>query len=159
MTDIVIYTLHSGTEVQLPFRFYEGATTIAGTVNGISVTGIGFAELLHSYENPEIVITNTSIWNPATPLIWQIDNADDGNPLKYDLEYSIDNQQTFLPIASQLTDTFYYWNTSPIPNGDTCWIRVTGYSIDSTLYNSEIAALIVNGNNTPVQEIGLQKQI
>ncbi len=156
--DIVISTLHSDYEVQLPFRFYEGSTTIAGTVDGNNVTGIGFAELLHSYERPDMTMTNTLMWNVATPLTWQLNNPDDGNPLKYDLEYSIDNQQTFLLIDSQLIDTLYYWNTTPLLEGDTCWIKITGYSIDTTLTNSIITKLIVN-NSSLVNEIRNQRSV
>lgn len=153
--DIVISTLNSDNEVQLPFRFYEGSTTIEGTVNGASVTGIGFAELLHSYEKPDILITNTSMWDQDTTITWQIGNPDDGNPLKYDLEYSVDNQLNFLPIVSQHADTFYYWDASPVSEVDTSWIRVTGYSVDTTLQNSDITTLIV-GNNTYLQEPDIQ---
>lgn len=155
--DIVVSTLHSDSEVQLPFRFYEGSTTITGTVNSNSVTGIGFAEMLHSYEKPDINMTDSLMWDLTIPLTWQLSNPDDGNPLKYDLEYSIDNQQTFLPIASQLTDTFYSWNTYPLSERDTCWIKITGYSIDTTLVSSDTTTII--GNSTKVNEFRNQNPV
>ncbi|TFH33516.1 MAG: carotenoid 1,2-hydratase, partial [Bacteroidia bacterium] len=90
--DIIVSARHPNNEVALPFRFYEGSTTVTGTVNGIDVTGIGFAELTHSYEKPVIAIGNASDrWTISTPITWQTGNPDDGNPLRYDLEYSIDN--------------------------------------------------------------------
>ena len=57
MFDLVITTNHHNSEVSLPFRFYEGSTTITGTIEGNSVTGIGFAELLHFYHHPNFQIT------------------------------------------------------------------------------------------------------
>lgn len=155
--DIVISSIYSDNEVMLPFRFYEGSTTIEGTINGNSVTGIGFAELLHSYDKPDITIANSSILDLSTPLIWQLNNPDDGNPLKYNLEYSTDNQ-TFLPIAFQLTDTFFFWNTCPLADSDTCKIKLTAYSIDSTIINSTISTFIIN-NNTRINEIESRKFI
>ena len=135
--DLLVSTLHSNSEVQLPFRFYEGSTRVTGTVDGNEVTGIGFAELFHSYEKPIISIPDTTnLWDDLTPITWQLNNPDDGNPLKYDLEYSINNQQTFLPIIKELADTFYYWDSPPILGAESCWLKVTGYSIDTTLINS-----------------------
>ena len=145
--DIIVSTLHSDEEVQLPFRFYEGATTITGTVNNNNITGFGFAELLQSYEKPDITITNSLLWNSNIPITWQLNNPDDGNPVIFDLEYSVDNQQTFSQINSMLVDTFYNWNTAPLSAGDTCWIKVVGYSIDTTLINSSIKQLIADSSS------------
>jgi len=136
--DLIITTFQNNSEVQLPFRFFEGSTTITGTVNGIPVNGIGFAELLHSYEKPDITISNPTggSWNSFVPIRWYLRNADDGRPLKYDLEYSIDNKQSFFPIVQALTDTLYYWESPSLASGDSCWFKVTAYSIDSTLQNA-----------------------
>ncbi|MEN8139565.1 MAG: lipocalin-like domain-containing protein [Bacteroidota bacterium] len=144
--DIVISTLNSNNEIQLPFRFYEGATTVVGTVNGINVTGVGFAELLHSYETPDITIINNELWDMNKPLTWLNNKPDEGNPLKYDLEYSVDNQQSFSPIISQLSETSYNWGTAPLSKGDECWVKVTGYSADKTLINTDIKKLVVNND-------------
>lgn len=139
--DLVITTLHNYSEVHLPFRFYEGSTTVTGTVNGSPVTGTGFAELLHSYEDPDVIMENPSggYWNANTIIAWQVVNPDDGRPLFYDLECSIDNKQTFIPVAQDLTDTLFYWTDPTIPSGSSCWFRVTSHSIDSTLFNTAIS--------------------
>jgi len=139
--DLEITTLHHNTEVRLPFRFYEGSTTITGTVNGIPVTGIGFAELLHSYEKPEVIMKYPSggYWTENTAISWEVENPDDGRPLLYDLECSIDNKQTFIPVARMLTDTLYYWEEPIIESGSSCWFKVTAYSIDSTLFANAIS--------------------
>lgn len=138
--DLIIKTLHNNSEVQLPFRFFEGSTTITGTIDGIPVTGIGFAELLHSYEKPDITITYPTgkSWTTSKAISWDLNNFDAGRPLQYDLECSIDNKQTFFPIAQGLTDSFFYWNNPSISTGSSCWFKVTAYSIDTTLQNTII---------------------
>ena len=144
--DLIISTLHDNTEVQLPFRFYEGATSVTGTVNGVAVTGIGFAELLHAYEDPTITITSpiNGTYDPSSPITWDLDNPDDGRPVFYDLEYSDDNQNTFNSIATDLTNSSYLWDTTPLVNGDDVIFRITSRSIDgelSTMTLSPIATL------------------
>ncbi|RKE95033.1 lipocalin-like domain-containing protein [Ichthyenterobacterium magnum] len=139
--DLIISTQHDNTEVQLPFRFFEGATTITGTVNGNPVTGIGFAELLHDYQNPEVTITspNGGVYDTAMPISWTLTNPDDGRPVFYDLEYSVDNQANFLPVVQGLTDTFYLWTNPTLLTGDDVWFKVIAYSIDGTLTNTIIS--------------------
>lgn len=139
--DLIITTLFTDSEVNSPIRFYEGVTKITGTVNGRSVTGKGFAELLHSYDKPAITITNSTAWNKKTPLKWELNNPDDGNPLQYDLAYSIDNQKSFLPIVSGLTATSYIWNTNVFSNGNKLWLKLSGNSIDGTLTSTVIKEL------------------
>jgi predicted secreted hydrolase len=140
--DLVITTLHDNTEVQLPFRFFEGSTTISGTINGVAVTGIGFAELLHSYEHPDlnIVSPNGGVYDTSLPITWQLNNPDDGRPIYYDLEYSIDNQQNFIPIVQGLTVTSYLWDASAINENDEVWFKIVAYSIDGVLNNTIVSA-------------------
>jgi predicted secreted hydrolase len=139
--DLIISTLHDNTEVQLPFRFFEGSTTITGTINGVEVTGIGFAELLHSYENPEITILSPSggSYDTSMPITWQLNNPDAGRPIFYDLEYSNDNQQNFIPIIQGLTDTSYIWDGSGLAENDEVWFKIIAYSIDGVLNNTFIS--------------------
>ncbi|WP_299224637.1 lipocalin-like domain-containing protein [uncultured Psychroserpens sp.] len=139
--DLIITTLHDNTEVQLPFRFYEGATSITGTINGVAVTGIGFAELLHDYQDPQVTITypNSGVYDTSLPIAWTLDNPDDGRPIFYDIEYSTDNQNSFDPIVSGLTNTSYIWSNSTLSNNDEVWFKITAYSIDGTLTNTLIS--------------------
>ncbi len=135
--DLIITTLYSDSEVQNPFQFYEGTITITGSVNGVDVTGYGFAELLHTYDIPEIMITTNEIWNQSIPFEWNLNNPDDGNPLHYILEYSTNNQTTYTQIVSDLTNQTYLWNNPPtFSNADTIWLKVTGHSIDNTIVGS-----------------------
>ena len=140
--DLIITSNHNNSEVQLPFRFFEGTTHVTGTVNGEEVTGIGFAELLHSYEEPEIDITYpfSDSWTSARAISWEISNPDDGRPLHYNLEYSIDERETYITIVKGLSEPLYFWEEPEIPAGSLCWFRITAYSIDSTLINTEISA-------------------
>ena len=137
--DLTITTVVPDCEVLAPFRFYEGATTISGTVNGVPVTGIGYAELLHSYTNPVISIQHPSL--PITvsdtlTVAWNIANPDDGRDLVYDVALSIGNNISFNTIASNIENPYYLWNTSGIPDGTDCWFRIVGHSIDSTLFGT-----------------------
>jgi len=139
--DIIITADYVDSEVYFPFRFYEGSTHITGTVNGQNVTGTGFAELLHTYAEPEIQILNTYHWNNSVPLQWQVNNPDDGNPLTYSLAYST-NQITFTPVVSNLNNTQYVWNNPPLNNGDVFWLSVTAQSVDGTLSKTKINKFI-----------------
>ena len=140
--DLIISTNHNNSEIQLPFRFFEGSTHVTGMVNGEEVTGIGFAELLHSYEKPEIFITYPSSdkWTTARAISWEINNPDDGRPLQYNLEYSIDEKETFTTLITRLSEPLFLWEEPGIPAGSLCWFRITAYSIDSTLINTVISA-------------------
>jgi len=139
--DLTITVLHNNSEVQLPFRFYEGATSIIGKVNGVDVTGQGFAELLHSYETPIINITNpiNGTFNSAEYISWNLTNLDEGNPLLYDVSYSVDNKQTFKTIAEGISDNSYLWENPDITSGENIWFKITAYSIDKTLISTIIS--------------------
>ncbi|MFC2130476.1 lipocalin-like domain-containing protein [Bacteroidota bacterium] len=134
--DLTITTEYNDNEDPSPFRFYEGSTFIEGTVDGEPVTGVGFAELLHSYENPEINIISPKgyvEWNEAKPVIWQINNPDEGRPLYYDIEIKPNDTVTHILRAQRLEDTIYYWNTTGYGLGTELSIKITAYSIDSVL--------------------------
>ena len=140
--DLIISVLHSTYEVTLPFRFYEGPVSISGTVDGMPVEGKGFAELLHSYDKPDITIdSRTNIGEEESVLKWQLNNPDDGNPLKYDLEYSTDGY-IFQPLAGGLEDTVYIWDSSDLAEENDTWLKVKGFSVDTTLVDSSSVKLI-----------------
>jgi predicted secreted hydrolase len=140
--DLVITSMHNTSEVTLPFRFFEGATTISGTINGNAVTGVGFTELLHHYEHPDLTITSPTggVYNTSMPITWDLNNPDDGRPITYDLEYSIDNQSTFLPIIQGLSTNAYTWSNPPISESDEIWFKITGNSIDNVLTSTVISS-------------------
>ena len=140
--DLIIEALHTTTEVQLPFRFFEGSTVITGIVNGNPVTGKGFAELLHMYENPSVLFTNPSsdVFDSSVPISWTLSNPDEGRPVYYDLEYSIDNQESFNTVVSDLENSSYLWENPPISQNDELWLKLTARSVDGVL-----SASIING--------------
>ncbi len=142
--DLTFDALHSGTEVNITainMRFYEGASTVQGKVNGINVNGQGFAELLHAYEHPVIEIYEAE--NPSVdrvhPIRWSVENKDDGRPLFFDLSYAADYHSVFQTIATGLMDTFYVWSDLDVPNGQNCKLKVFAYSIDTTLHSETIS--------------------
>jgi len=155
--DLTITTKNNNSEVQLPFRFFEGATTISGTVNGVSVTGGGVTELLHFYAEPQMTIKNPvgNTYNTSSPIEWQLINPDDGNPLTYDIEYSIDNKVTFIPLAEGLSDTSYQWNNSGLHHGDKIWFKITAHSIDDKLQgsviNSSSSSVVINPDTIKIK--------
>ncbi|MGN6267064.1 MAG: lipocalin-like domain-containing protein [Ginsengibacter sp.] len=153
--DITFSTKDNNNEVQFPFRFFEGATDVSGTVNGVQVTGFGFAELLHSYESPSIKITypDTGSYDIKKAISWHVQNPDEGNPLSYDLYYSVNNKESFIPIATSIRDTFYLWNNATIGNQTKIWFKIVAHSIDKKLQGtaiSENGSTIITGKSNRV---------
>jgi len=135
--DLLISSLHKDSEVTVPFTFFEGTTTVSGTVNGSAVSGRGFAELLKQYENPRLkLVSPTEKWRRSDPITWMVEDPDHGRSLLFDLEYSTDRGANWLPVVEAYSDTFYHWTNSPLMYGDSCLFRVTGYSVDHTLATS-----------------------
>lgn len=123
-------------EIALPFRFFEGSTSITGYVNGIPTTGNGFAELLHTYQKPEIQVINPlkeEILNPTESIQWLVINPDDGNKLQYDIEISYNNELSFNLISKAHKSSSIYWYPSYFVSDTSVLFRNTGYSADSTL--------------------------
>ncbi len=116
--------------------FWEGSCSVEGLVNGDSVKGQGFAELLHIYENPKIKVISPNggdTWDGSQPITWTTENPDDGNPLQYDIYYKQGVEGFQHQIISALSDTSYLWDVSNLVGMDSCFILIVGYSIDSTI--------------------------
>ena len=139
--DLTIITKHNNTEIEWPFRFYEGATDVTGTVNGLSVTGFGFAELLHHYEKPVIEIKEPQkeIYDISKPIVWQLLNPDEGRAITYNLEYSVDDKASFQPIVKGIVDTSYQWINPTLLDARKIWFRITGKSVDNKLTGTAIS--------------------
>ncbi len=152
--DLIITTNQKYGEVLSPFRFFEGSTNITGTVDGAPVTGIGFAELLHRYENPKIEfnkVAGNGTSNGSINIAWTLLNPDEGRPIYYDLELSTDNGITFKPIVQGLTNTSFDWDSSGYGIESTSLLRVMGYSIDSTLKGNNIIAIGTDKKGAGIQ--------
>lgn len=120
--------------------FWEGSCRVAGTVNGDSVGGTAFAELLHIYRDPSIAVVSPNggeAWDGDEAVIWMLNNPDDGNPLTYDVFYSADSGKSYIPIVSGIIDTFYPWNVSDLTPGDSYLVKINGHSVDSTIVGTD----------------------
>lgn len=138
--DLTFTIRHDNQEVMLPFRFYEGSFDVSGFAGATPVTGKGFAELLHRYQHPEIRIDQPARYfteGGFYPVTWQLLNPDDGRPVYYDVEVSLNDNPDYEIVAQHITDTFFIWDNTGIEPGTPFRIRVKGTSIDSTLYGSD----------------------
>lgn len=138
--DLTFTTRHDNQEVMLPFRFYEGSLEVSGLVGSEIVTGKGFAELLHRYQHPEISIDPPAGYfteGGLYPVSWQLLNPDDGRPVYYDVEISLNENPEYETVAQHITDTVFFWDNSGIDPGTPFRVKVKGYSIDSTLSGSD----------------------
>lgn len=141
--DLTISVNSNENELEIPFRFYEGTTLIEGTVGNEQVTGIGFAELLHSYQSPEIKFVKPDqeeSWteSPVT-IAWLPLNPDEGNPLYYDLLYSTDGGENMTEIISNYTGLDFVWDFSLQPDNLYYHFILNAHSIDSTLVKQIIS--------------------
>jgi predicted secreted hydrolase len=144
---LLITVRNSNSEVELPFRFFEGSTVIQGTVNGLEVKGKGFAELLHSYDRPELSIIHpddNGIWEQYESIEWKLINPDEGNPVLYNVDISYDRGNTFFNIAQAISDTNYYWDPSYFTEDTIINLLLTSYSVDNTLIKTSEVALKYN---------------
>ncbi|MBT8271234.1 MAG: T9SS type A sorting domain-containing protein [Bacteroidia bacterium] len=138
--DLEISLNHTTSEVQLPFRFMESATSVTGTINGLSVSGIGFAELLHTYEDPDISITSPlGTYDPESAISWTLNNPDEGRPILYDIEYSTDNQLTYNPVVQNLESTNFVWNNPAVINGDEVFFKIIAHTVDNSLSSETVS--------------------
>jgi predicted secreted hydrolase len=112
--------------------FYEGRSTIEGTVGGAPVSGLAFAELVHHYAPPVItVLTPTPdacLWG-AESLSWQVENPDDGLPLTFDV--SLVQGLVTTPLCTGVTEPVCAVDLSAYSGAAT--IRIVGKSVDGVV--------------------------
>jgi predicted secreted hydrolase len=135
---------------EIGLRFFEGSIRINGTIHDEVITGEGFTELVHSYENPILHFKQPGVnekWNYQNPLIWNISNPDEGNPLNFDIEIKY---QSKLPkkIARGLTDTLFYWNPAVFGHDSVINVKINAYSYDTTLSDTVIRTFLLESANT-----------
>lgn len=122
------------TQLDLPSRFYEGSVSVTGTIDGENVTGKGFAELIHHYEIPDVVMDKPVLQNnEQLQIAWKVQNKDEGNPLYYTLHYSKNFEEALFPIATEITDTFVIWELSDLQNNDYVQLFLNAKSVDGTV--------------------------
>jgi hypothetical protein len=110
--------------------------TVEGMVGNTPVSGSGFAELLHSYEHPQIQLTSPIpgvTRSDQTAITWQLLNPDEGRPVKYDIWISVNDSLNYNTVAQGIMDTTWVWNHTGIEAGSPFYIKINGYSVDTTL--------------------------
>lgn len=153
--DILIKVNNENDEIILSkdaLRFYEGSININGNLNNETVKGSGFAELLHSYENPVLEIKQpdtVELWDHHNPLIWEISNHDDGNPMKFDIEIEYQSGLS-KKVACGLNNNMFYWNPSVFSDDSVFNITVTAYSKDTTLSGTVRGTFFFGPENTDI---------
>ncbi len=89
---------------------------------------------------PEVTVTfpnGSEVLSGKQTIIWQGQDAD-GDSLLYDLLYSTDGGQQWLPLATRLAETSYTVDTAQIPPGDSLKIRVVANDgFHTTVDNSD----------------------
>ncbi|CDF79716.1 hypothetical protein containing AttH-like domain [Formosa agariphila KMM 3901] len=142
--DLIIATRHKNAEITVPIRFFEDATTITGTVNGKAVTGIGFAELIHSYDNPEITINEISnnLYTSETPISWNLENPDDARTTLYDVLYSTDGE-VFNTLIANTSDMIYSGDVPNLTSGDSVWFKIIAHTADDVLQSETISGALI----------------
>ncbi len=151
--DLVVEVNDEKSEIhvsQIKLRFFEGSTKVTGKINNSEVSGVGFAELSHAYENPVILISQPDAgdrWNHENPLVWQLNNPDDGNPLKFDVDIEYLSTAS-VKIAAGLDDTLFYWNPSVFAGDSVFRFNVTAFSSDSTLKGFATGEFLLEPLNT-----------
>jgi hypothetical protein len=119
--------------------FYEGRSVVTGTQNGVPVTGLAFAELVHHYQPPVMQITaptpGTSVSPAATlEVAWEVTNPDDGLPLAFTVTAE-DATSTAEVCTLELTDARGALGCSGALTGlagpTTLWVR--GASVDGVI--------------------------
>jgi predicted secreted hydrolase len=133
--DLVLDVILPDTEIQNPLRFFEGSIEAYGSFNGGEVTGTGFAELLHSYEKPDIEFISfpdTIDSGESFDLTWNVSNPDEGNKLQYCLRIS--DEQTYTIYDTCLTGIT---GLAIVPDeyftGGDMNVKLTAFSADFTL--------------------------
>jgi len=86
-------------------------------------------------------------------------NPDDGRPVWYTLEVSLDDKTTWIPIGEGISGNSYLWDASGWPTEAEYWFRVTGYSIDGTLSGfaeSDMTYSIISGVDSRPSGLAIQ---
>lgn len=103
--------------------YVNGTTLIKLYYNGTVV-----GEKIVSPHSPEVSVTypvGGEILNMFSPnMINWTGNDLDNDALVYSVGYSSDGGQTWTPIVTDLATTSYVWNTSALPSGKSCRVKI-----------------------------------
>lgn len=133
--------------------------TTATFINQVNMTGTDTSPASYSVTDtaevqvvnrpPTVTVTNPNggelICNDTT-ITWTASDPD-GDPLTYTVEYSSDGGSTYTAIATGLTATSYFWNTSGLPSGSNYLVRVI--ASDGELTGQDTSDGTFTIDNTP----------
>ncbi|MFA4886266.1 MAG: Ig-like domain-containing protein, partial [Desulfotomaculaceae bacterium] len=99
---------------------------------------------------PEVTVTFPNggeiICLPGTTITWTASDPD-GDPLTYSILYSADGGATFTLLASSITTTSFFWDTSSLSSGDNYLIKVVAF--DGYLTAEDVSDAPFTIDNTP----------
>jgi hypothetical protein len=108
-----------------PFAYalpYPGETARVALLHGETVLD----ERAASANAPEISLMSPSggeVWDGIQTVIWEASDAD-GDDLTFGVFYSDDGGDTWMPVATDLTETSYRLDTTSLPGSEEVHIRV-----------------------------------
>jgi parallel beta-helix repeat protein len=116
---------------------------------------------IHEMLEPKVLYPNGGEINTTGILTLQWLKAFDckDHLITYDLNYSLDDETTWIPIISGLEQTYFEWDVSSIDNNSSCIIRLTavcseGYNksdVTDSSFNIKIVSFTTtSSSNTPV---------
>jgi len=88
--------------------------------------GVELASRQVSAHAPALTVTAPNGGETVTDTVqvaWQGDDAD-GDPLSYSVQYSCDGGATWEPLAADLAETSFNLDTTALPGGEQCLLRV-----------------------------------
>jgi len=120
-----------------PFR--EGPCYVEGKIKGKLYKGTAYAEAFKRYKPPLIEIKFPNGGEDLTGKVkvsW-LRSEDEAMSLRYSLYYSQDGGKTFIPLAFDITEREFIWDTSSVPDGDKYLIKVSASTPDNLLSGSD----------------------
>jgi hypothetical protein len=115
-------------------------------------------EIIRSSSTPEIQTTTQPVFTSESQLSLQWDASDaDGDALTYSLYYQWDDSDVWLPLAADLTETSYVVDTSGLPGGERCQVRLM--SSDGFNNTEALWQPFSVGNKPPVAEILTEEMV
>lgn len=94
-------------------------------------------------------------------ITWEAASDPDGDSLTYELQYSLNNGGSWANIVTGRTGTSYDWNTSTLPDGNQCLVRIrakdsTGLYSD---YDQSDAVFTISHGKVFLKQNGAYKKV
>jgi predicted secreted hydrolase len=120
--------------------FWEGSCTVSGTFNGQPATGVGFAELVKRYEDPEFKIEVVRNEPGLAVLEWRVSNPDEQVPLRY--RFFLERVDG-VPLVDQpgMEIPVMVLDDPTLPRGEPLIARVVTTSVDGSLSGTDTTTI------------------